>query len=144
MKLEDSITIRRPVNRVFAMWADIEHYADWAAPVIERKKLTEGPVGVGTRFHAVDQWPGRKAEFEMEVTEFEQNKRLGARWFKPMEGSWSSQLKETPEGTQLDFQMEMNLPPIMKIFSPLLKPWAKKQNRGFMVSLKHHLEGTPE
>jgi uncharacterized membrane protein len=56
MKFNDSITIFRPAGQVFACWSDVERYPEWAEPVIERRKLTDGPVGVGSRFHAVDQW----------------------------------------------------------------------------------------
>ena len=142
MRFKESIVINRPIDEVFTQWADVEKYAEWAAPVVERRKLTTGPIGPGTGFHAVDQWPGRKAEFEMEITEFEENRRLGARWFKPMEGRWSSQLTEKSAGTQLDFEIEMQLPLMMRLFSPFLKRWVKKQNRAFMESFKARVEGS--
>ena len=97
------MVINKPIDKVFTLWTDVEKYAEWAAPVIERKKLTEGPTRIGTRFHATDQWPGRKAEFDMEITEFETNKRFGTKWYEPMEGSWTSLLIETSDGTRLDF-----------------------------------------
>ncbi len=140
MKFKESIFINKPIEQVFKLWVAVERYPDWVVPVIERKKLTEGPMRIGTKFHAIDKWPGRKAEFDMEITELEQNKRLCARWFKPMEGNWTSQLTETNEGTKLDFEIEMNLPPLMNFFSPLLLGWAKKQNQKFMESFKHFVE----
>lgn len=143
MKIKETIFIKKPVEIVFNNWADVERYPDWADPVIERTKLTDGPIGIGTKFHAIDKWPGRKAVFDMEITEFEQHKRLGAKWFKPMEGNWTSRLTKTDEGTKLDFEIEMKLPPVMNLFSPILKGWAEKQNRRFMESFKEFVESQP-
>ena len=140
MKLYDSVTIKAPAEKVFEVWSDVERYPEWAGPVLERRKLTEGPVRIGSMFRAVDQWPGRRMEFDMEITEFEENKRFGARWSEPMAGNWTSSLTETADGTRLDFEMETRLPPVMRLFSPILKPWAEKQNAQFMAALKHRLE----
>lgn len=140
MKISDSITIDKPVDQVFASWSDIERYPEWVEAVIERRKLTNGPVGVGSRFHAVDQWPGRRIAFEMEITAFVRNERLSARWSEPLAGSWSSLLIDTSGGTRLDFEMEMVLPLLMRPMTPFLKPWAKKQNRKFMENLKNRVE----
>ncbi|MDX1408616.1 MAG: SRPBCC family protein, partial [Saprospiraceae bacterium] len=110
MKLVESVTIQAPVERVFAIWSDIERYSEWADPVILREKRTDGPTRVGTIFKCVDRWPGREVTFEMEITEFEENKRLGARWSEPMRGQWTSELSPAGDGTQLDFTMEVHLP----------------------------------
>lgn len=140
MRVVDSISINRPIDEVFALWADVEGYPRWADPVVERRKLTDGPVSVGTKFRAIDQWPGRRVEFEMEITEFVPNERLGARWSEPMEGEWSSELTETPDGTRLHFEIEMRLPLAMRLLSPIMKWWAKRANRKFMRSFKVWLE----
>jgi uncharacterized protein YndB with AHSA1/START domain len=144
MKFNDSIIINKPADQVFACWSDVERYPEWAEPVIERRKLTDGPVGAGSRFHAVDQWPGRRIAFEMEITEFVENESLSARWSEPLAGSWSSRLVDTPDGTRFDFETEMQLPLLMRPMTPFLKPWAKKQNRKFMENLKNQVENGPQ
>jgi len=138
--LQDTITINKPIGEVFNAWTDVEKYSEWADPVISRKKLTSGPVGVGTRFICVDKWPGRQVEFEMEITEYEKEKRFGAKWFKPMEGTWSSDLTEDEDGTTLFFEIEMHLPLLMRLLTPIMKRFAFKQNRAFMQNFKRRLE----
>lgn len=140
MKFSDSIVIDRPLDAVFAQWTDVEKYPEWAGPVLQRKKLTDGPVAVGTRFRAADKWPGRRVEFDMEITEYVENEQFGARWFEPMEGSWTSRLSEVDGGTLLDFEIEMELPLVMRLLSPFMKWWAGRQNRRFMESFKRHVE----
>lgn len=51
MQFENEIVIDRPADGVFAYWADLERVPERAATVIERRKLSDGPVGVGSRFH---------------------------------------------------------------------------------------------
>ena len=140
MILNDSITIDAPVKKVFAVWSDIERYSDWADPVLLREKLTDGPTRIGTRFKCVDRWPGREVTFEMEITEYEDNKRLGASWSKPMKGQWTSSLTPSEGGTRLDFKMEVRLPFPMRLLAPVMKRYARKQNRLFMLELKSQLE----
>jgi len=70
MRLTATTRVDRSVNEVFALWADLTRSPEYSAASVERRKLTDGPVGVGTRYHAVDRWPGRTVQFTVEVTAF--------------------------------------------------------------------------
>lgn len=59
---------------------DLERSPEWAAPVIERHKLTEGPMGIGTTYLARNQFPGRVIEFTVEITEFQPPDLVTAVW----------------------------------------------------------------
>jgi len=104
MHLSESVVIAVPIERAFAGWADLERSPEHQKPTIERTRLTEGPIGKGTRFSAVDQWPGRKVQFEMEITDYDRPTRLGARWDEPMDGSWSAVFTEEGPTTRMDFE----------------------------------------
>ena len=80
MHLSESVVIAVPIETAFDGWADLERSPEHQEPTISRTQLTDGPIRKGTRFSAVDQWPGRKVQFEMEITEFDRPTRLGARW----------------------------------------------------------------
>lgn len=140
MKVKESITIKAPIEKVFDHWTDVERYSEWADPVIQREKLTKGPVRSGSRFHCIDKWPGKEVEFEMEITEYERNKRFGAQWFEPMKGSWSSRLSEVGHGTLLEFEIDMQLPLMMRLLAPVMKRYARNENRKFMKSFKEKME----
>jgi uncharacterized protein YndB with AHSA1/START domain len=142
MRITQSIEIAAPLEQVFEQWTDVERYHEWSPAVIDRQKLTRGPVGVGTRFRAVDQWPGYKAEFEMEITAYQKHELFGARWFKPMEGAWIGQFTATTGGTRLDFDIELRPPLLIRFLSPLFRRWAERTNYAFMVSFKESVEQT--
>ena len=74
-----SVTIRRSVEDVFAVLTHLENAATWSR-AIEETLTTPGPMRVGTRRRAVvPTFGGRTTENEMELTEFEENRRLAMR-----------------------------------------------------------------
>jgi hypothetical protein len=108
--------------------------------VIERRQLSDGPIGAGTRFHAIDQWPGRRVEFEVEITEFEPSRRLTASWSEPMPGGWAAEFDATGEGTVLHFEAEMHPRGVMGLLAPLMGFWARRQTRTFVADFKRWAE----
>lgn len=79
MKLSLSKVIDRPPAVVFDFWAvnHLRNHPRWD-PKMELRQLTEGPVGVGTRFHRRHTRVGTPIEGTMEVVEFEPNRSIGA------------------------------------------------------------------
>ena len=82
MELEGTTVVARPISEVFSYWADLERAGEWSGPVIERRKLSDAPAGVGTRYHAVDRLAGRRVEFTLEITAYEPAERMAAMWDK--------------------------------------------------------------
>lgn len=144
MQLESSVLVDRPIAEVFAAWADLERASEWAAPVVERRKLSDGSVGVGSRFHAIDQFPGRRVEFDLEVTEFEPESRMAARWFEPMEGGWEATFSESDGATRLDLKAEMTPSRgIFKLLFPLMAGWVRRAIAKDLAAFKGFVESDP-
>lgn len=127
MRLSRSVTVKAPIERVFDCWAALERSPEHQKPTVERTKLTDGPVGEGTRYSAADQWPGRRVSFEMEVTSFDRPRRIAARWDEPMTGSWTTGFTESDGETVMDFETTIEPGGIMGLLAPLMKPWASRQ-----------------
>lgn len=140
MEVEGAITVQRPIAHVFEGFANLERSGEYAAPVIERRKLTEGPLGVGTTFHAVDKWPGRKVEFTVEITKFEPNRLLAASWSDPMPGGWEARFEEVADGTRVTFRAAMKPKGVVGLLAPIMKLWAARANREFLSSFKRWSE----
>jgi hypothetical protein len=75
VRLTNTITIDRPPATVFAYLADLEHLPRWNYAIHETRKITSGPVNVGSRYRQTRTVPARSEEF-LEVTEFERDRRL--------------------------------------------------------------------
>ena len=111
-KLTKSIEIEAPPEKVFAFITDVKKGNELTKGFAEAEYTSKGPVGVGTTQHAVAKAGGSQAEFDMEITEFVENKKIsmhtiGASKLK-MTGSHT--LEPTAKGTKLTNTAEYELP----------------------------------
>lgn len=72
---QNALTIRRPVEDVFAFLADLENVPKWNHAIDSTTKTSAGPVGVGSTYLQVRTEPKRSEE-AFEVTVFEAARRL--------------------------------------------------------------------
>lgn len=112
VRVNGEILINRPVEQVFYYVADLCNEPIYNPRMLQSEKITEGPIGVGTRFRATSRSGRRTTEMLIEVTEFQRPRRLGSRTtmstvdvnggltFEPVEGAtrmtWSWEL--SPRG----------------------------------------------
>jgi len=78
MRFTNTITIHRPREAVFAYLADLENLPSWNYAIQQTRKVTPGPVEVGSRYHQVRTVPARREE-SLEVVELEPGRRLSVR-----------------------------------------------------------------
>jgi uncharacterized protein YndB with AHSA1/START domain len=140
VRMQAETTVALPPERVFDLFADLERSGEYSGPVIERRQLSDGPIGQGTRFHAVDQWPGRKVQFEVEITEYQPPSRLTASWSEPMPGGWAARFEPDAGGTRLHFAAEMHPSGVMGLLAPVMGFWARRQTRTFLADFKRWAE----
>jgi hypothetical protein len=50
---ENTVLIRRPIEDVFALLSDFENVPKWNSAIVDTRKLSDGPVGVGTVYQQV-------------------------------------------------------------------------------------------
>lgn len=96
------VTIRRPIEDVFAVLSDVENTPRWHPQVIEEHRISDGPVRVGSTRRATGQAFGIRETNEAEVTVFEPPSALGERSISgrvPFE--ISIHLTPVPEGTEI-------------------------------------------
>ena len=129
--LSCSVEIDAPVELVFDRCTDLHSWADTITAIQKIEVLTEGPVGVGTRFRETRKMFGREATEEMEYLEFERPSgyllgaesngcRYRTRFRLEAVGDAQSRTKLT-----FEFQAEpLNL--FAKIMAFLMKPMLKK------------------
>ena len=70
--------VDRPIDQVFAYLAAGENDPTFSSRVLEMRKTTDGPVGVGTVFQSTVKDAGFKTKREFEITEFEAPTKI--RW----------------------------------------------------------------
>jgi len=75
MEFKNTVTIRRPVEDVFAFLADFENVPRWNHAIESTTKTSSRPVGVGSTYRQIRSEP-RRSEEGFEVTVFEPARRL--------------------------------------------------------------------
>ena len=122
------IEIERPVGEVWAFLMDIRSDASWVSGVIEGRKTSPGPIGIGTIFEYRMRVMGLPAKNHMRVTGHDEplwhevEARSG-----PMKLRASYSLKAIGESTRLTMGMEARWPVLMRLFSPILSRMLDKQ-----------------
>ncbi len=142
MELEATALIHEPIADVFARWSEVERYPEWFGSTIERRKVTGGPIGVGTIYHAVEKLPpGRRIETTLEITNYEPNGLVAARLSDPINATWEARFEETDDGTRMNFHMVAKPSGWQGLVAPLLAGWARRQLQSGLDRFKASLEG---
>ncbi len=138
MKLLISEFVDRPAEDVFAALSNFPEAAEMIGGITKVEMLSEGPVGVGTRFRETRVMFGREATEEMEVTAFEAPHRyvLGC---ENHGCRYASEFLLTPEGGGTKVTMSFEATPLTlmaKIMSVLTRPMMKSMAKHCMQDLK--------
>jgi hypothetical protein len=78
IRVRHSILIHRPVCEVFDFVVNAENDCRWVALAREIRKLTRGPVGVGTQFRQTGELLGCEVLSIWQIVELEQYRRVRA------------------------------------------------------------------
>jgi uncharacterized membrane protein len=109
-KIEKPIEIKATPEKVFNYIKDLEKQPDWMASIKSHKITSERKEGVGITTHCVTEPAGRRMEYDSEVTEWEENRRLAWECRPPMKNKGSFTLEPIDDGTRVLFEMEYELP----------------------------------
>ena len=105
---ENTVTIRKPAEEVFAFLADFENIPTWNYAIEQTRKSSAGPVGVGTRYRQTRSVPGRSIE-DFEVTVFEPARRLAIQGqIGPFQATISYELEAAAGATRLVNNVELD------------------------------------
>jgi uncharacterized protein YndB with AHSA1/START domain len=138
---ENTVTIRRPADEVFAFLADFGNIPTWNYAIEDTSKASAGPVGVGTRYRQTRSVPGRSTE-EFEVTVFQPASRLAIHGqIGPFQATISYQLEAAAGATTLVNSVELDPSPAkLRLLAPLAAPRIKAAVAENLGKLKLVLE----
>ena len=138
--VEESIVIGRTAEDVFAYVTDFRHSQEWQDTALEIRKVTDGPVRVGTRFEGIRKVMGRKMEV---AVEFVHQAKLpcevdGHRG--PMSGEALYRMESSPEGTKVTNRIELRPSGLSRLAGPLVAAGIRRDVRTAQRRLKELLE----
>ena len=133
-----SISVRAPVEKVFAAVSDVETFPQRAEAITQVEFLSEQQSGVGTRFRETRMMKGRESQTELEVTEYIENDRI--RMVADQGGTiWDTifVVEQTDSETRLDMTMDAKPYKLAaKLTTPLIKGMIAKFIQKDMDDLK--------
>ena len=145
-RFEATVTIDRPIEEVFDFLADGENDPKFSPRVLEIRKTTDGPAGVGTVYASTVKDAGMKTKREFELTEFERPKRI--RWAErsrnlitASEGGYD--LAPDGDGTRVTIHNVLEGHGPGKLLAPLAVWAARRGADDFGRAIKAAVEASP-
>jgi carbon monoxide dehydrogenase subunit G len=115
------ITIRRPIDDVFAVLTDVEKTGTWFPGNVREEWTSPAPHGVGATRHAIVKVLGRQTENDAVATEFDPPRRAAMRGTSPNAPFLVTlDFSTTGDGTQVDVTSEIGLRGSARVFGPLV------------------------
>jgi carbon monoxide dehydrogenase subunit G len=137
---ENTVLIARPIEDVFAFLSDLENIPKWNYAIVETRKVSAGPVGVGTTYQQVRSVPNRSEE-RLEITTYHPPRQLEIRGQLGLFRSrLSYALDATGEGTQVTNTVEVQLRGPGRLLGRLAVPRVREAVAANLRKLKDLLE----
>lgn len=76
-RIEESVEIKRPVDRVFAYTIDAKNWSKWMSYIPVAEQTSQGPIDVGTTFKGSSRLLGHTNRWTAKAVECEPNKSFG-------------------------------------------------------------------
>jgi hypothetical protein len=141
VRVEESVIVDLPVEKVFASGSDPETHLQWETTTIKVDKLSQGPMGKGTRHRGSIRFLGQIIDWESVVSEFVPDSKVEYRI-----ASGSMQFREkwnftsAEQSTRVTFIFEGDLQGLLKFISPIAVLEWKRQARKDLAKMKNVLE----
>ena len=139
--IRGEVTIDAPVEEVFDLVADERTEPRYNPRIARAEKLSDGPVGRGSRFVVEPKGMGARGRMVMEVLEYDRPRRLhNAIRSSYLEVYGTLTFEDTGGSTRLRWDWEMDLIGGMRIMSPVLALVGPRWERRNWVALKQYVE----
>jgi hypothetical protein len=140
-RIAGEIIIGRPVDVVFDYVADQTNEPEYNPRMVLAEKITEGPVGKGTRFRSAVAAGQRPAQMLIEYTGYDRPRQLQSE-IRMNQAEFSYQLTFEPAlgGTRMRWAGQIRPKGGWRIAGPLIQWLGTRQERRIWTAMKRQLE----
>lgn len=133
--------VARSPKEVFQFVTDSANAPNVSDSVILMEKMTDGPVGVGTRYQETRLMNGKQQQTELEVVAFENGSRYSVRnETQGIETIYEYVFRSEKDGTRIDLSCNVNAKGLKKAIVPAVVNILKKEDGDHLRQLKLALE----
>jgi len=133
--------VAQPPDIVFPYLSDLENAPEWVPDLVSVQKVTEGPIGVGTRYAEVVRMGSRMEKADLEVTEYAPD-RVFAHSGRGGPSTFSARFELEPDdgGTRITHSYSVSMSGMFKLVAPLATNWIRKNTEAGVENLTRLLE----
>jgi uncharacterized protein YndB with AHSA1/START domain len=140
-RITGEVTIDAPVEEVFDLVADERNEPRYNPRIVRAEKVSEGPVGRGSRFVAEPRGMGARGRMTLEILDYDRPHRLHnviRSGYMQVDGTLA--FDEVDGRTRLRWDWDMSLLGASRVLSPVLALVGPRWERRNWVDLKHYVE----
>jgi len=126
VKVEKSIVLNAPVEKVFDYLADPHSNVDVIPGMVDVRDIEETPDHIGMHFHWTYKMAGLKFEGETKVLEWERYRRVVTESTGGVKSRWYFTYGSAPSGSTLTVAVEYEVP--MPVLGKLAEAVVRRQN----------------
>ncbi len=120
--LHEELEVARPIDEVWTFVSDFANSATWDPGVAEARKVTEGPVAVGTRYELMVIFNGKQLPMTYEVTAYDPPNRVELRGTgERVLAVDDIRFASTPAGTEIRYKADLRLRGLLRLAEPLTR-----------------------
>jgi len=134
--------VARSPKDVFQFVTDSANAPKVSDSVIRMEKLTDGPMGVGTRYQETRLMDGKEQQAVLEVVAFENGSRYSVRnETQGIETVYQYEFSPENDGTRIVLTCNVNAKGLKKAMVPVVVNILKKEDGDHLQRLKSTMEG---
>lgn len=140
-EIEGEIVVKRPVEEVFDFAADARNEPRYNPNMRRAEQLTDGPIGVGTRFRAEMTSMRRTIPMVTELTAYQRPQQYAATThLSLMDTQGTVTFEPVPEGTLLRWAWQVEPRGALRLVAPIVARIGRRQEHAIWAGLKRVLE----
>jgi uncharacterized protein YndB with AHSA1/START domain len=121
MKLERTVTVKKPLERVFAYLSDFTTTTEWDPSTVATVRTT-GDGAVGTEYQNTSTFAGRQTQLTYVVQDLVPNKRIALRAENSIVIAYDTMtFREVDSETEVTYTAEFTFKGITRFVAPLMK-----------------------
>ena len=140
-KIEESVEIKRPVEKVFAYTTDAKNWSKWISFIPAAEQTSQDPISVGTTFKGSSRLIGHTNKWTAKTVECEPNKSFGTDTTGPgiiMKEHYT--YGSVNGGTKFTVVYDIKMHGLHKLSSPMVISTMRKELKKSLGNLKGVLE----
>ena len=142
-RIVGQIVINRPVEEVFDFVADECNEPRYNPRMVRAERISAGPVGLGSRYHAETRSMGRTVGMDIQNTDYRRPCALGSTThLAAMDIHGTLTFEPVPGGTLMKWVWDLYPKGAFKLMGPFAVRMGRRQEQAIWTDLKELLESS--